>query len=72
MVDWRRTDVRFWLALALGLALRLAFVLQAPRIAGDTLIYGDIAKNWMQHGVYGFAESAAGPMPERSRIAGLP
>ncbi len=45
----------FWLALGLGLALRLVFVLHAPRIAGDTLIYGDIAKNWMHHGVYGFA-----------------
>ncbi|RZU43011.1 dolichyl-phosphate-mannose-protein mannosyltransferase [Edaphobacter modestus] len=64
--------MQFWLALALGLALRLVFVLHAPRIAGDTLIYGDIAKNWMQYHVYGFAESAAGPIPTLIRLPGYP
>ena len=62
----------FWLALALGFALRLAFILHAPRIAGDTFIYGDIAKNWMQHGVYGFADSPAGPLPTLIRLPGYP
>lgn len=62
----------FWGAVVLGLALRLAFVLHTPRIAGDTLIYGDIAKNWMHHGVYGFAESASGPIPTLIRLPGYP
>jgi hypothetical protein len=62
----------FWLALGLGLALRLVFVLHAPRIAGDTLIYGDIAKNWMHHGVYGFADSPEGPVPTLIRLPGYP
>lgn len=44
-------------AVALGLGLRLWFVGHAARIAGDSFIYGDIAKNWLLHGVYGFAQS---------------
>lgn len=64
--------MRFWLPLALGFLLRLMFVLHAPRIAGDTLIYGDIAKNWMHHGVYGFADSGDGPTPTLIRLPGYP
>jgi 4-amino-4-deoxy-L-arabinose transferase-like glycosyltransferase len=59
-------------ALALGIALRLWFVAHAARIDGDTLIYGKIAKNWMEHGVYGFAQSAAGPLPTLIRLPGYP
>ena len=58
--------------MALGLALRLLFVVHTPRIAGDTLIYGDIAKNWMQHGVYGFSQTASGPVPTLIRLPGYP
>lgn len=68
----QRRGVPFWLALSLGLALRLMFVLHAPRIAGDTLVYGDIAKNWMHHGVYGFADSPTGPVPTLIRLPGYP
>jgi 4-amino-4-deoxy-L-arabinose transferase-like glycosyltransferase len=59
-------------ALALGLALRLWFISSDARIAGDTLIYGDIAKNWMEHGVYGFFQSATGPLPTLIRLPGYP
>jgi len=59
-------------ALALGLALRLWFISHVARIAGDTLIYGDIAKNWLEHGVYGFSQSAAGPVPTLIRLPGYP
>jgi 4-amino-4-deoxy-L-arabinose transferase-like glycosyltransferase len=73
LTDRRGELLRFWLALGLGLALRLVFVLHAPRIAGDTLIYGDIAKNWMHHGVYGFAESTNGQaIPSLIRLPGYP
>ena len=68
----KKMAAQFWLALALGLALRLVFVLYTPRIAGDTLIYGDIAKNWVQHGVYGFADSPTGPVPTLIRLPGYP
>jgi 4-amino-4-deoxy-L-arabinose transferase-like glycosyltransferase len=59
-------------ALALGLALRLFFIAKVARIAGDTLIYGDIAKNWLEHGVYGFSQTAAGPVPTLIRLPGYP
>jgi 4-amino-4-deoxy-L-arabinose transferase-like glycosyltransferase len=60
------------IALAAGLALRLWFVAHAARIDGDTLLYGSIARNWMQHGVYGFAVSAHGPVPTLIRLPGYP
>jgi hypothetical protein len=60
-----RERLRFWLwagaALLAGLLLRLWFVTHMARVAGDSLVYGEIAKTWLQHGVYGFAE--AGPTP---------
>jgi hypothetical protein len=50
---------RHWIAvacaLALGAALRLWFIHAYPEVQGDPLIYGDIAKNWIQHGIYGLA-----------------
>ncbi len=59
-------------ALALGLALRLWFIFHAARIAGDTLVYGDIAKNWLQHGIYGFTQTASLPHPTLIRLPGYP
>ncbi|HVU00081.1 MAG TPA: glycosyltransferase family 39 protein [Acidobacteriaceae bacterium] len=47
---------KWWLvliALAAGVALRLWFIHAYPEIEGDPLVYGDIAKNWMLHGIYG-------------------
>ena len=60
-------------ALGLGLIMRLAFITNAARIAGDTLLYGDIAKNWMQTGVYGFSKTDAGAViPTLIRLPGYP
>src|ERR1700761_3164195 len=59
-------------ALAAGLLLRVWFVIHTGRVDGDTLIYGNIAKNWLQHGVYGFNMSAAGPVPTLIRLPGYP
>lgn len=67
-----RSRVQIWVALGLGLTLRLAFIGNAARIAGDTLLYGDIAKNWMQYGVYGFAHSGPNPVPTLIRLPGYP
>jgi hypothetical protein len=72
---------RFWLwagaALAAGLLLRLWFVDHMARVAGDSLIYGDIARNWLQHGVYGFTEKGLAPgsieiRPTLIRLPGYP
>jgi 4-amino-4-deoxy-L-arabinose transferase-like glycosyltransferase len=59
-------------ALVLGAGLRLWFIDHAADIAGDSLIYGDIAKNWLQHGVYGFAQSGNVAMPTLIRLPGYP
>ena len=60
------------LALAAGLAVRLWFVAHAARIDGDTLLYGNIARNWMQHGVYGFTQPPRLPVPTLIRLPGYP
>src|ERR1019366_3705986 len=40
-------------ALLAGLALRLFFIVHFPFEAGDTHFYGELARNWLYHGVYG-------------------
>lgn len=40
-------------ALSLGLALRLFFIVRFPFHAGDTKFYDELARNWLDHGVYG-------------------
>jgi 4-amino-4-deoxy-L-arabinose transferase-like glycosyltransferase len=67
-----KTGVSGALALAAGLALRLWFVANQARISGDTLIYGNIARNWMQHGVYGFTVLQGVPAPTLIRLPGYP
>jgi len=63
-------------ALLLGIALRAWFILHHARIDGDTLLYGDIARNWLQHGVYGFTRVIEGvpaaPRPTLIRLPGYP
>src|SRR6202795_1470942 len=39
-------------ALVAGLGLRLFFVLKYPANSGDTVLYEQIAANWLQHHVY--------------------
>ncbi|MGC1168800.1 MAG: hypothetical protein WA886_07850, partial [Candidatus Acidiferrales bacterium] len=41
------------LALAAGLTLRLYFIVHFPFYAGDTKFYEELARNWVEHGVYG-------------------
>jgi hypothetical protein len=40
-------------ALLAGLALRLYFAVHFPFYAGDTKFYDALARNWLDHGVYG-------------------
>ncbi len=49
----RRTMLSALCALAAGAALRLWFIHAFPQIQGDSLLYADIARNWLNHGIYG-------------------
>ncbi len=59
-------------ALGAGLLLRLRLIDHAANIAGDTFIYGDIAKTWLAHGVYGFSRDNGPPIPTLIRLPGYP
>jgi 4-amino-4-deoxy-L-arabinose transferase-like glycosyltransferase len=54
-------------ALFAGLLLRLYFILRHADIAGDSLIYGDLATNILKHHIYGFTEDTI-----RSTLIRLP
>jgi 4-amino-4-deoxy-L-arabinose transferase-like glycosyltransferase len=51
-----RQHLRFflWVTLA-ALGLRLLFLFRFPAVTTDSFVYGDIAKNWLQHGIYGLS-----------------
>lgn len=67
-----RRNARFFLVTALaGLGLRLFFVLFFPGVVDDSRLYADIAKNWLQHGIYGVTDSGQ-IMPTLSRLPGYP
>ena len=56
MREFVRSHWRFFLLLVLaGLALRLFFIFRFPGVVDDSFVYGDIAKNWLQHGIYGLS-----------------
>ena len=63
-------------ALVVGLLLRLLFVWRYSHVLGDSLVYGDIARNLLQHGVYGFTRMIGGqlaaPRPTLIRLPGYP
>jgi hypothetical protein len=61
----------FLLALTAGAALRLWFIHAYPEVQGDPLVYGDIAKNWMLHGIYGRTINGV-PQPTLIRLPGYP
>ena len=67
----RRNWLFFAIATLAALALRLFFVFVFPLVQGDSFIYGDIAKNWLSHGVYGVT---AGDVirPTLIRLPGYP
>jgi 4-amino-4-deoxy-L-arabinose transferase-like glycosyltransferase len=69
----QRRRLHLWTALLLagGAVLRIVFILRHPRFAGDTLLYGDLARNMLQHGIYGFTE-ATRIRPTLIRLPGYP
>ena len=51
-----RQHLRFFLVVTLVAAgLRLLFIFRFPGITTDSFVYGDIAKNWLRHGIYGLS-----------------
>jgi hypothetical protein len=71
---------RGWLfpliVLAAGAALRLWAIHAHSQLQGDSLVYGDIAANWLTHGIYGHTVGhASGPStiePTLVRLPGYP
>ncbi len=72
----RRTMFSIFCALALGTALRLWFIHFFPQIQGDSLLYADIARNWLTQGIYGRSfihpGGAATVAPTLVRLPGYP
>jgi len=67
-----RQHLRFFLLATLAaVALRLLFILRFPGVTTDSFIYGDIAKNWLLHGVYAVS-SGNGIEPTWIRLPGYP
>ena len=63
---------RFFLLVTLAaFALRLIFYFKFPHVTGDSLIYGDIAKNWLDSGIFGLTHSD-GVHPTLIRLPGYP
>ena len=58
-------------ALAAGLCLRLFFVHKFPFATNDTLLYEQLAANWVQHHVYGITVDGA-LAPVDLRVPGFP
>ncbi|HET9364519.1 MAG TPA: glycosyltransferase family 39 protein, partial [Candidatus Angelobacter sp.] len=67
----RRNWLFFLLATVAALALRLFFVFHLPHLAGDTWVYGDIAKNWLNHGIFGVTDDGL-VRPTLIRLPGYP
>lgn len=67
-----RQHARFFIAAGIaGLALRLLFALRFPAVVDDSRLYADIAKNWLQYGIYGITNSGR-IVPTLSRLPGYP
>lgn len=67
----RRNPIPVAIGLALGIALRLWFVLKHPVIPGDAGIYAEIARNLLREGVYGLFRGSV-IVPTLIRLPGYP
>ncbi|HEY1800728.1 MAG TPA: glycosyltransferase family 39 protein [Terriglobales bacterium] len=59
------------LAVCAAVVLRIFFILKFPHVSDDSFVYGDIAKNWLQHGMYGLTGDH-GIYPTYIRLPGYP
>jgi len=67
----RRNLWFFVIGAAAAILLRFIFIFRFPGIGNDSFIYGDIAKNWLLHGIYGL-NTSAGIAPTYIRLPGYP
>ena len=66
-----KEHARFFVAAtAAGIALRLIFVFFFPGVTTDSFVYGDIAKNWLLHGIFGLNGTTISPTD--IRLPGYP
>jgi 4-amino-4-deoxy-L-arabinose transferase-like glycosyltransferase len=62
----------FFLAFTVvGLAVRAFFAVKFPQVTPDSLLYADLAKNWLAHGIYGQTDPS-GILPTYVRLPGYP
>jgi len=67
-----RQHLRFFLiATFAGVVLRLLFIFWFHGVTTDSFVYGDIAKNWLQHGIYGLS-GVNDVSPTYIRLPGYP
>src|SRR4051812_26719358 len=66
-----RQRAAYFIAAILGAGLRLWFVSGHSLVQGDSLIYADIARNWLHRGVYGITDGAT-ITPVLIRLPGYP
>jgi Dolichyl-phosphate-mannose-protein mannosyltransferase len=66
------TWVSVLLALAAGLALRLWMMGAFPQVSGDTLIYGNLAKNLLLHGQFAITDGSGVVHSTLIRLPGYP
>jgi len=67
----RRNAWFFFAVAAAAIVLRAIFIGYFPSVVNDSFVYGDIAKNWLRHGIYG----VSGPetiTPTFIRLPGYP
>jgi 4-amino-4-deoxy-L-arabinose transferase-like glycosyltransferase len=70
--DLLRQNARFFLmASAAALGLRFLFLARFPSVTADSLLYGEIARNWLQHGIYGISDGGR-IEPTCMRLPGYP
>jgi hypothetical protein len=69
LLEHRKWFVGFAVA---AVALRLLFYFLFPHVAGDSLIYGDIAKNWLDQGIFGLTHTDGVIRPTWIRLPGYP
>jgi 4-amino-4-deoxy-L-arabinose transferase-like glycosyltransferase len=60
-----------WATLA-ALTLRIFFLFKFPHVTADSVLYADLAKNWLVHGVYGLSAENGQIVPTFARLPGYP
>lgn len=67
----RRNPWFFFAVVAAAVVLRAIFIAYFPSVVNDSFVYGDIAKNWLRHGIYGISSPEA-ITPTFIRLPGYP